>query len=62
MITSQKRVPNAPVRKQRRLGAGGPVKQHAVPTTLGDKHMGATEDQVSKTMPPRADDDEPKQG
>jgi hypothetical protein len=28
----------------------------------GDEHMGATEQQVSKTMPPSPDDDEPKQG
>lgn len=27
-----------------------------------DEHMGATEQQVSKTSPPSPDDDEPKQG
>jgi hypothetical protein len=27
-----------------------------------DEHMGATEQQVSKTTPPSPDDDEPKQG
>jgi hypothetical protein len=27
-----------------------------------DKHIGALEDQVTPTMPPRPDDDEPKQG
>ena len=34
-----------------------PFMKHA-----GDLHMGAKEDQVSRTMPPKADDDEPKQG
>jgi hypothetical protein len=28
----------------------------------GDEHIGATEGQVIRVMPPRADDDEPKQG
>jgi hypothetical protein len=30
--------------------------------TRAEQHMGATEDQVIATMPPKADDDEPKQG
>ncbi len=32
------------------------------PATANDDHMGAKEDQVSPTSPPRPDDDEPKQG
>jgi hypothetical protein len=61
-MTPQKRAPNAPLRTQRHPGAGRPVRRHAVPITRGDKHIGATEDQVAITMPPKADDDEPKQG
>jgi hypothetical protein len=38
------------------------LKRHAAPTSPGEKHIGATEDQVAVTMPPKADDDEPKQG
>jgi hypothetical protein len=35
---------------------------HPTPSGPEEGHLGATEDQVSKTMPPTADDDEPKQG
>jgi hypothetical protein len=28
----------------------------------GDEHIGAKEEQVAPTLPPRGDDDEPKQG
>jgi hypothetical protein len=38
------------------------VQRHPVPSGREEQHMGATEDQVSVTMPPREDDDEPKQG
>jgi hypothetical protein len=30
--------------------------------TRSEEHIGATEDQVHPTLPPKADDDEPKQG
>jgi hypothetical protein len=45
-----------------RNSSGRAQKKHAVPTGRGERHMGAMENQVSATMPPRADDDEPKQG
>jgi hypothetical protein len=61
MPTPRKRVPTAPEQKPRNAGRR-PAKRHGVPTTRGEKHIGATEDQVSPTMPPKADDDEPKQG
>lgn len=35
---------------------------HPTPGGLGEQHIGATEDQVTPTMPPKGDDDEPKQG
>lgn len=28
----------------------------------GDEHMGATEEQMRPTLPPKSEDDEPKQG
>ena len=28
----------------------------------GDEHMGATEEQMRPTLPPKVEDDEPKQG
>lgn len=37
-------------------------KKHAVPFGREEQHLGAREDQVSVTMPPKGDDDEPKQG
>ena len=60
-MKTQKRPANA-ARKPRNSAAGRLARRHNVPTTPGDKHMGATEQQVSVTMPPRVDDDEPKQG
>jgi len=60
-MRTQKRPANA-ARKPRNAAASRLTARHAVPTTPGDKHMGATEQQMSVTMPPRADDDEPKQG
>lgn len=50
-----------PVRRPPRSGNRRP-KRHATPSSPGEQHIGATEDQVSKTMPPKTDDDEPKQG
>lgn len=32
------------------------------PADVDDQHIGAREDQVTPTTPPRPDDDEPKQG
>jgi hypothetical protein len=62
MPTLQKRVPSPPVRKPRNSADSRPAKRHPAPTSPGEKHIGATEDQVSVTMPPRENDDEPKQG
>jgi len=59
MATTRK---NTPVTPADRKARNGRLKRHLVPTSPGDRHMGATESQVSKTMPPKADDDEPKQG
>jgi hypothetical protein len=61
MRTPQKRVLTVPTRKQPK-SVRSPAKRHATPTTPGEQHIGATEDQVSRTMPPKTDDDEPKQG
>lgn len=49
------------VRKPRMISSRV-LKKHSVPSGRGEKHIGATEDQVRATMPPKADDDEPKQG
>ena len=37
-------------------------KRHAAPSSREERHLGAREDQVGVTMPPKVDDDEPKQG
>lgn len=42
------------------LRSGHTIAPPVVPN--GDLHMGAREDQISRTMPPKSDDDEPKQG
>jgi hypothetical protein len=60
-MPTEKRVSASPARK-RNADDGGPAKRHAVPTARGEIHLGATEDQVHATMPPKAADDEPKQG
>jgi hypothetical protein len=52
----------SPVRKQRNTGGGRSVGRRRAPISREEAHIGATEDQVSVTMPPKADDDEPKQG
>jgi hypothetical protein len=49
-------------RKPRKTGRARPLNRHPVAFSRGEKHIGATEDQVSVTMPPKGDDDEPKQG
>ena len=38
------------------------LERHPGASGKEEGHLGATESQVSKTLPPRADDDEPKQG
>jgi hypothetical protein len=38
------------------------TERHPTPSSPEEGHMGATEDQVSKTPHPTPDDDEPKQG
>jgi hypothetical protein len=37
-------------------------RSNARPTDAAEAHMGATENQIVPTLPPLADDDEPKQG
>jgi hypothetical protein len=61
MTSPRKRVEDKPPRTEK-PGAGRLPKRRLVPTSRGEKHLGATEAQVSVTMPPSADDDEPKQG
>jgi hypothetical protein len=61
MSTPRKRVEDKPPRTEK-PGAGRLPKRHPVPTLRGEKHLGATEAQMSVTMPPSPDDDEPKQG
>jgi hypothetical protein len=39
-----------------------PLERHPGASGSEEGHLGATESQVSKTLPPTADDDEPKQG
>jgi len=51
---------SSPVRKN--APSTDSLKRHPTPSTPEEGHMGATEDQVSKTPPPTPDDDEPKQG
>jgi len=36
--------------------------RHAAPSNATEKHLGALESQVGRTLPPKGDDDEPKQG
>jgi hypothetical protein len=62
MRKPQKSIRTAVVQKQGNSRAARLRKKHPVPTTRGEKHLGAMENQVSATMPPKADDDEPKQG
>jgi hypothetical protein len=63
MPTPRKSIPiAAPPRKVRNSASARSLKRHAVPFSRGEKHIGATEDQVSVTMPPKGEDDEPKQG
>jgi hypothetical protein len=38
------------------------LERHRAPSSPEEGHTGALESQVSKTLPPTADDDEPKQG
>ena len=52
----------APVRTPRNSNAGRSAKKRPAPADRSEKHIGATEDQVMPTLPPKADDDEPKQG
>jgi hypothetical protein len=50
------------VQKPRNSGGGRSTRRRVPQTDRGEAHIGATEDQISVTMPPKADDDEPKQG
>ena len=40
----------------------GEQKKRPAPSGSEEGHLGAREDQMSVTMPPKGDDDEPKQG
>lgn len=40
----------------------GEALRHSVPWGREEMHMGALESQMSVTLPPMVDDDEPKQG
>ena len=51
-LSARRAAPRKPKRASQRTAAGD----------AGDRHIGATENQVSPTMPPRPEDDEPKQG
>jgi hypothetical protein len=51
-----------PTRKAPSANDVRPIERHATPPGPEEGHVGATEDQMSKTMPPMPDDDEPKQG
>ena len=61
-MSTPKRVVPVPARTPRATGNARVPERHAVPLGRSEKHMGATENQVSVTMPPKGDDDEPKQG
>ena len=65
MPTTRKKT-QAPVSRPVRKGVSSsdtrPLERHPAPPSPEEGHMGATENQVSKTLPPTADDDEPKQG
>jgi hypothetical protein len=62
MATLRRTAPVALVRKQRNTDGGRLSTRRRPPINREEAHIGATEDQVSVTMPPKADDDEPKQG
>jgi hypothetical protein len=62
MPTPSKPARTTPVRKPRFSSGNSSAKRQFVATNRGERHLGATEDQVSATMPPKAADDEPKQG
>ena len=51
-----------PARPIRALEPSRTMKRHAAPSSRGEGHIGAMENQIGKTLPPRPDDDEPKQG
>jgi hypothetical protein len=61
MPTARKSAPIADWRrKPRKIDRARPLNRHPVAFSRGEKHIGATEDQVSVTMPSKGDDDEPK--
>lgn len=49
-------------RHTRNNGRVRELKRHPAPWGREERHLGAREDQVGVTLPPKADDDEPKQG
>jgi len=61
MKTPLKTQPGAPIRKPASPGRDR-VQRRSAQISAGEGHIGATEDEVSATMPPKPDDDEPKQG
>jgi hypothetical protein len=48
--------------KNGRFDRPAPLRTHMPTPGHGDEHMGATEEQMRPTLPPRAEDDEPRQG
>jgi hypothetical protein len=67
MATTRKNT-QVPAPLRRPLWKGAPssnprsLEKHPAPPDPEEGHMGALETQVSRTVPPTADDDEPKQG
>lgn len=53
---------SAPVAVRAPTPAQGELARHSVPWGREEMHMGALESQMSVTLPPMVDDDEPKQG
>ena len=48
--------------KKGRLGKPARLGTRAASPGHGDEHMGAPEEQIRPTLPPKSEDDEPKQG
>lgn len=58
----QKSQAAAPARQSPKPAGPRILKKHPTPFGHEETHIGATEDEMSVTLPPKADDDETKQG
>ena len=57
----QARIPVKPMKKGR-FETPARLRTRTASPGHGDEHMGATEEQMRSTLPPKSEDDEPKRG